>query len=68
MPFCVIHSQSYRQDEYCVYCGQPQTFTTGGTNFVTHCGCRNPKPDTIGRCQKCGCSVNAGTRFGMEPV
>ncbi len=29
MPTCLQHSQSYAQDEYCVYCGLPSlTYTT----------------------------------------
>lgn len=27
MPFCLKHYQTYNMDEYCIYCGKPETFT-----------------------------------------
>lgn len=35
MPICVNHNQSYNSDEYCVYCGQPQTYTGTTSNPYT---------------------------------
>lgn len=36
MPTCYIHGQHYQMDEYCPYCGMPESHTITSTG--------NPKP------------------------
>ncbi len=41
MNTCLIHSQSYPQDGFCVYCGPPQNTTVGGGTTVGLYQCLN---------------------------
>ena len=36
MNTCLIHSQTYPLDGFCVYCGPPSNYYTSGTGVLDH--------------------------------